>query len=288
MLRRVLGDQVRLDVRHAERLPLVDADVGMLEQVLLNLAINARDAMPDGGTLVVRLESVTVTAAAAKRVHRAYPGTFVCLAVEDTGIGIAPEHLGRIWEPFFTTKQSGKGTGIGLATVSSIAEQLRGWIQARSAVGAGTTFELFLPVSSSSLLEETTRSVAGGIGTILFAEDDQMIRTMVTRLLAAEGYRVIPAASGLDALALWREHRDEIDLLLTDVMMPDGTRGDHLAADLTAMRPGLQVVFLSGYGPEFNRGLVLEQGVNFLHKPFRLADLLRTVRAALDRAKHAR
>jgi DNA-binding response OmpR family regulator len=130
--------------------------------------------------------------------------------------------------------------------------------------------------------------VVGGAGTILFAEDDKMIRTMVTRLLGVERYRVFPAGSGLEALALWREHRDEIDLLLTDVMMLDGTRGDDLAADLTAMRPGLQVVFLSGYGPEFNRGLVLEQGVNFLHKPFRLADLLRTVRAALDRAKHAR
>lgn len=289
MLRRILGETIRLDIRQRAAIPVVDADIGMIEQVLLNLAVNARDAMPAGGNLIIRLASVSLTAAEAKLVHGAYPGTFVCLAVEDTGSGIAPEHLPHIWDPFFTTKDVGKGTGIGLATVYSIADQHRGWIQARSTLGVGTTFELFLPVSSVPPIPATPETlVICGAETILYAEDDSKIRGMVARLLEAEGYRVMPAATGIEALALWHEHGDRIDLLLTDMMMPEGMHGDRLAAKLTAVRPDLPVVFLSGYSPEFGRGLVLEEGVNFLYKPFSIGDLLRTVRASLDRTKASR
>ena len=273
LLRRVLGEDVVFEARFAA-VPTVHADPGMIEQVVMNLAINARDAMPDGGTLTLSLEAVDVGPGRAKP-----PGRYVCLGVSDTGSGIPPEVLPRIFEPFFTTKEVGKGTGLGLATVFAIVDQHDGFVEVESAVGRGATLRVLLPAVDAEPVArrgETTRAWPRGDETVLLVEDDEAVRASTRSALERLGYRVLTADSAESARALWREH-DRVDLLVTDVVMPV-TSGRQLAAELRSEAPALRVLFVSGYDPQ----AALDSGTGFLAKPFTVRELAFAVREALD------
>lgn len=287
MLRRLLGDSIKLELRLSSELPRIKADNGMLEQVLLNLGVNARDAMPFGGKLCVQTHAVELSQEAAEAYPHGEPGTFVKLTVSDTGSGMAPDVLSRIFEPFFTTKAKNQGTGLGLATVHGIVHQHHGFIAVSSRPEVGTTFEIFLPAMEPVAISPAPPSVRplrrGGGETILLVEDEDVLRRLTERVLSVQGYRVFSAASAAEARALFGEHQTEIQLLLTDMVLPDRESGKNLAESLTAQSPTLRVVFMSGYSPDFvAEGFVLEEGVNFLQKPFQLAYLLETVKQRLE------
>jgi two-component system, cell cycle sensor histidine kinase and response regulator CckA len=287
MLRRLLGKDIKLELRLAAALPMVSADTGMLEQILLNLAINARDAMPSGGKLCVETRAVDISVAGARGQAHAYPGQFSSLRVSDTGVGMSQEVLERVFEPFFSTKPLGQGTGLGLATVHGIVQQHRGWLDVSSRVGAGTSFEVFLPCVAAPAVPAQPERVATGVAseTILVVEDEEILRKLAGRVLERQGYRVLTAASGPEAHALWKDHGDRVDLVLTDLVLPEGETGRQLAEALTEQRPDLRVVYMSGYSPDFlSEGFVLDAGYNFLQKPFPLSQLLETVRRRLDAA----
>ena len=291
MLRRMIGEHIRLELDFARPLPRTLADAGMIEQVLMNLVVNARDAMPGGGGLVISIGSTDVTPADAQRMPGARPGPHVWIGVRDTGCGIPPEILPRIFEPFFTTKEPGKGTGLGLATVFGIARQHQGWIEVESEVGGGTLFRVFLPVAPADatlapgIARSTTEShpVAGGAETILLVEDEVAVREYARTVLEMNGYKVLQAGTGHEALEVWKWHRSRIALLLTDLVMPDEMTGMELAQRLRADRPDLRVLYTSGYNPE-TAGQVFdaEPGRAFLHKPYQPKTLARMVREVLD------
>jgi PAS domain S-box-containing protein len=287
MLQRLIGEDIRLETCYeAEGAPLL-ADPGMMEQVLLNLAVNSRDAMPKGGELSIEIASVELDEAAAARRPKGRPGQFIRLTVRDTGGGIAPEHLPRIFEPFFTTKQAGQGTGLGLATVYGIVEQHRGWIEVHSELGRGTAFHIHLPrLAESAALRGAPEAVPaparGGAETLLLVEDDAPVRSLIKNALERLGYRVWAAADGPAALELWRQHHRSIELLLTDLVMPGGISGRELAERLVASKP-LRVIFMSGYPAEVvGPGLDLRKGLNFVQKPVGREELARLVRDCLD------
>ena len=205
--------------------------------------------------------------------------------MSDTGKGIPPEILPRIFEPFFTTKDIGKGTGLGLATVFGIVQQHNGWINAYSEVGRGTTFRIYLPLQKEAeeVVAETTFVAKGGNETILLVEDEQSLRVLVRNVLTRLGYRVLEATTGLTAVEVWKEHRHDIKLLLTDLVMPDGMTGKQLAEVLVHENPNLKVIYTSGYSRDIaGQGFSLQDGVNFLSKPFQAAKLGQTVRNSLD------
>jgi CheY-like chemotaxis protein len=285
MLQRILGEDVALNADYAPGLPLVHADPSMIEQVLLNLAVNSRDAMPQGGRLSVSTGVETMDEAAAHQHPGIQPGQFVRLSVSDTGSGIAPEHLSHIFEPFFTTKEIGKGTGLGLATVYGIVKQHRGWIGVDS-TPAGATFHIHLPAIEGSAAREKASPATAlprGTETILVVEDEPSVRLLADHLLQRHGYTVLTAVSGVAALDVWREHRDHIHLLLTDMIMPDGMTGYQLAETLLAEKPDLKVIFTSGYSADVvGKGSALVEGENFLQKPYHAADLIQSVRRSLD------
>jgi PAS domain S-box-containing protein len=288
MLRRILGEDVRLELNLYPAPVIVHADAGMLDQVLMNLAVNARDAMPKGGRLLIETAEKVPDAEQARLNPEASPGRHVCLSVSDTGGGIPPEILPRIFEPFFTTKAPGKGTGLGLATVFGIVKQHQGWIEVQSEPRQGATFQIFLPASEAGAeepaQEEAKAKPRGGSETILLVEDDAAVRTVTRLLLARHGYRVLEAASGVEALEIWRAQEGRIDLLLTDLVMPEGVDGRELAAQLRTQQPGLKVIFTSGYSPGLaGRELTLQAGQSFLPKPCPPQQLLETVRTRLDR-----
>ena len=286
MLHRVLGEDIALDVRYASNLPPVFADPGMFEQVLLNLAVNSREAMPKGGRLDLSLRAVAVDRAGASRHPDARMGTFVALTVTDSGCGIARENLDHIFEPFYTTKDVGRGTGLGLATVYGIVKQHHGWIAVESEVGRGTKFEIFLPASDLPLPAPPvpTKRARGGSECILLVEDEEPLRELVRCVLESYGYHVIDAASGRRALDVWKQHMPRVDLLLTDIVMPDGVTGRDLAETLKQEKPGLRVLFSSGYSSDIiGKDFVLSDGVNFLQKPYNPQTLAETVRDCLDR-----
>lgn len=288
MLQRILGEDVGMHISYAPQPLPVFADPGMLEQILMNLAVNSRDAMPGGGRLVIETSAEEFDEFAAKQRPQARPGRFACLAVSDTGCGIPPELLTRIFEPFFTTKDVGKGTGLGLATVFGILQQHQGWINVYSEVGKGTTFRMYLPLQALPEDAEEDRHTAaalrGGDETILLVEDEQSLRVLVRNVLTRLGYRVLEATTGVTALDVWRQNRDDIKLLLTDLVMPDGMTGKELAAQLLEADPKLKVIYTSGYSHEVagGGGFELQDGVNFLSKPFQAAKLAQTVRNRLD------
>jgi len=289
MLRRIIGEQIDLQCRYADELPFVQADAGMIEQVLVNLAVNARDAMPHGGQLLITTERVSLEGARAQTHAEARAGEFVCLAVTDAGTGIAPEHLPRIFEPFFTTKEIGKGTGLGLAMVYGIVKQHQGWIEVSSQLGAGATFKIFLPAiptpTKAAVASKAEANLPGGTETILLVEDDYAVRVITRRVLESHGYKIYEATTARDALELWRGRAEEIALLLTDIIMPEGVSGRDLVEQLRALRPSLKVIFLSGYSADvigkdtdfFRRSKSL-----FLQKPCSAGTLLGTVRRCLD------
>jgi len=288
MMRRIVGEDVEVKLACAATPMPVRADTGMMEQVLLNLVVNARDAMPGGGWLRIETAQVEIDGETARKQPEARAGKFVRLTVVDTGTGIAAETLPKIFEPFFTTKEFGKGTGLGLATVYGIVQQHHGWIAVESGIGLGTRFHVYLPgheeVAASHEPEAVeTVTKPGGGETILLVEDEAEVRAVARFALVRQGYRVIEAAQGVLALAAWAEHRDEIDLLLTDVVMPGGISGVELALKLRAEKRSLRVVCMSGYSPEMaGKNFALREGVNFLPKPFEMATLTRVVRACLD------
>ncbi|MBK7784450.1 MAG: MASE1 domain-containing protein [Gemmatimonadetes bacterium] len=284
MLRRLIGEDIRLVIRHHAGDSHVRVDRSQLEQVILNLVVNARDAMPAGGTLTIATTAVEVDEALAGRQVDLEPGPYVALAVQDTGVGMANEVQRRAFDPFFTTKEQGKGTGLGLSTVYGIVKQSGGAVWLESAPGAGTTVSIYLPrvAAAPEVLDAAApEPAAAPRGTVLVVEDERMVRDLVRRTLARAGYQVLEAADGEAALALARTEPGTIDLLLTDVVMPR-LGGRQLAARLQAERPGLRVLFMSGYASDAGdlHDLVLGAG-DFLQKPFAPSRLLERVGALL-------
>ncbi len=280
MLERLVGADVRLKRERGNRPAMVLADASMLEQVLLNLAVNARDAMPEGGEL-------TVTT--SQRSPAREGGAWACLSVRDNGAGIPPGLQSRLFEPFFTTKEPGRGTGLGLATVFGIVQQHNGRIEVESEPGKGSVFHVYLPVSMAIRRVPTTavRRVPTGQGdeTILVVEDEGSVRLLVARLLRRYGYTVYEAESGTGALEVWRRHGDEIDLLLTDMVMPDGLTGYELAKRLCGEKPDLKVLLTSGYSADLaSRHQSWSDEYGFLQKPYDPPRLASALRQALDRA----
>ncbi|MEW6303674.1 MAG: ATP-binding protein [Verrucomicrobiota bacterium] len=286
MLHRLLGEDVSLQCAYGPHLPAVLADEAMLGQVILNLAVNARDAMPRGGILTISTDAVDVTEGTATQHTEARPGRFVRLSVHDTGCGMDSAIMAHIFEPFFTTKEVGKGTGLGLATVYGIVKQHQGWIEVSSVVGKGSTFRILLPVAPEKEKPARPENADGaalhGAGTILVAEDEPALCLLVCTTLRRAGYTVHAAASGVEALKVWHGQRGCFDLLLTDMVMPGGVSGRDLAVQLLAEKPALKVIYTSGYSMELvEADFALEDGVNFLQKPYQPASLLRVVREQL-------
>ncbi|PTY08362.1 hypothetical protein DB347_01915 [Opitutaceae bacterium EW11] len=291
MLRRILGEDIMLESRFAPGLPPVYADPGMMEQVLMNLVVNARDAMPSGGRLTISIDSMMLDAEYVLAHPPAKEGRYVCLEVTDTGCGIPPEIRTRIFEPFFTTKEVGKGTGLGLATVFGIVNQHRGWLELDSEVGKGTTFRIFLPALSQAAAEaamgEETPAIRGGTESILLVEDESLVRALASAALRERGYRVYEADNAVHALEKWGSIQDKVDLLLTDLIMPGGVSGKDLADELMRRSPSLRIIYTTGHSTSaVGQQLDLKSGINYLEKPYSFSDLAVIVRRRLDEAPH--
>jgi nitrogen-specific signal transduction histidine kinase/CheY-like chemotaxis protein len=285
MLRRLIGEDVQLETALAPELEEVRVDPGQVEQVLLNLAANARDAMPRGGKLTIETASVELDDSYAQSHNGVQPGCYVLLAVSDTGTGIDGSVLPHIFEPFFTTKRQGQGTGLGLSIVYSIVHQSGGHIWVYSEPGKGTTFKIYLPVTEREETVPWPAPVSApseqGAGVILLVEDQEAVRAMLTKALAARGYTLLEAADGEEAIRLVAGRQGLIDLLITDVVMPVMS-GREVAERLAAERPGMKVLFISGFA---DRAIVhhgmLSPGINYLQKPFPLSELTRKVEEIL-------
>ena len=292
MLQRILGEDITLRTEYAPKLAVISADAGMIEQVLLNLAVNSRDAMPAGGQLLISTSVENLDADSPLLPAGESPGGYVRLKVSDTGCGISPETLPHIFEPFFTTKETGKGTGLGLATVYGIIEQHHGWVTVSSQMGQGTTFCIHLPAAKGTPAKPqavvTTSKLPGGHETILLVEDESAVRHLVGNLLQRCGYTILEAESGVAALAVWQKHRHEIQLLLTDIVMPDGVTGYDLAQQLKSEQPQLRVIYTSGYSTDIlGKDPTLIRDGNFLQKPYHPHQLAQAVRDCLDRKSPA-
>ncbi|HTT67536.1 MAG TPA: PAS domain-containing protein [Gemmatimonadales bacterium] len=287
MLRRLIGEDVQLAFSPGAELWRVRADPGQIEQVILNLAVNSRDAMPSGGRLTIETANVELDAAYTREHAGATPGRYVLLAVSDTGTGMDAETRSHIFEPFFTTKEQGKGTGLGLATVYGIVKQSGGYVWVYSEPGRGATFKMYLPRVDAPVEEQEPSGegadVPGGGEAVLVAEDDPAVRAIVADVLSQKGYRVMRAPDGQSALGMAGAHAGRIDLLITDLVMP-GMTGRELAEALAAVRPGVRVLYISGYTDDaVVRHGVLEEGLAYLQKPFTPRALARKVREMLDR-----
>jgi PAS domain S-box-containing protein len=287
MLKRILGENIEMQLRLASQPMFIHADAGMMDQVLLNLAVNARDAMPNGGQLVIETSGVEFDEFAASQSAQMRIGSFVRLSVSDSGCGISPEILPKIFEPFFTTKGVGKGTGLGLATVFGIVQQHQGWVNVYSELNHGTTVRIFLPRLAKNGGPKSSKpaltAIRGGNETILLAEDDPSLRASVRTALSQLGYRILEAPTGVKALEVWKQNRDEIRLLLTDLVMPDGMTGKDLARRVLQENPKMKIIYMSGYSAEVaGRDFPLKEGVNFLTKPFQAPKLAQTIRDTLD------
>ena len=284
LLERVIGENIRLEMELAQALPPVVADPGMIEQVLVNLAVNARDAMPQGGLIVIATEVVTFAAGAENGPPRA--GEFVRLTLRDTGSGIAPQVLPHIFEPFFTTKEAGKGTGLGLATVFGILQQHNGWVDVTSPPDKGAAFTTYWPAAPQ--LTEVIAPVAApttmpaGSETVLLVEDEPAVRMVAGEILRRLGYRVIEAGSGAEALDQWARYQHAIAVLVTDEVMPGQIRGTELAERLQAEKPSLAVVCTSGYSSETDAPPPRGKRMQYLAKPYTVHSLCATVRQVLD------
>jgi len=282
----LLGEDIELVTRLDDDLSPVRIDHGQMEQVIVNMAVNSRDAMPAGGRLTLETRNVTLDAAYAASHVGAEPGNYVELSISDTGHGMERETLDRLFEPFFTTKSAGKGTGLGLAICYGIIRQAGGHIWAYSEPGRGTTMKIQIPVVTTAEspvpVPEETRPVPRGQETILLVEDEQQIREVVSRVLTRSGYRVVVASNGREGLDLAARHGDDISAVVTDVVLPL-VGGQELVAELRRARPGLPVLFMSGY----TQGAILEAelqrpGTLFISKPFAPSALARLVRDLLD------
>jgi two-component system, cell cycle sensor histidine kinase and response regulator CckA len=288
ILQRLLGEDVQTTILCDPGLRAVKVDRGQLEQVVMNFAVNARDAMPEGGALTIEVRNITLDRDYVREHTYAQAGPHVLLSVTDTGVGMDAATRARIFEPFFTTKEVGKGTGLGLSTVYGIVKQSGGHIHVSSEERRGTTFKVYLPVvevEPEKTVETTPALPApGGAESILLVEDDPDLRELLVRTLTRHGYRLAEAASGPAALAIIRDMSVPIDLLLTDAVLP-GLPGPAVAREAAVVRPAIRVLFVSGYTDDAMLRLgMLNENQAFLQKPFGSAALLRKVRHLLDRA----
>jgi CheY-like chemotaxis protein len=293
LLQRLLGEDIALETRHADDLWPARIDPGQFEQVIINLAVNGRDAMPNGGQLTVETKNSNLDESYAAQHPEVVPGQYVMLSVADTGHGMDAVTQAHIFEPFFTTKEQGKGTGLGLAVCYGIVKQAGGHVWVYSDPGRGTTFKVFLPRATvedelNAEIESTDETAAGGTETVLVVEDEPLVRSLAVRALQDQGYHVLQAEDGPAALTVSQANEGEIHLLVTDVVMP-GMNGKELADRLSAERPGLRVLYVSGYTDHaVVRHGVLEEGIAFLSKPFDMGNLTRMVREVLDSGRVAR
>ncbi|MGB3095798.1 MAG: PAS domain S-box protein [Candidatus Deferrimicrobiaceae bacterium] len=290
LLRRLIGENIELVTSLSDDLGHVKADPGQIEQVIVNLAVNSRDAMPNGGRLILETSKMEIDESYANRHDPVLPGSYAILAVTDTGVGMDASTMARLFEPFFTTKEVGKGTGLGLATVYGIVKQSGGYVWAYSEVGRGTTFKVLLP-GEEEVAELAEKEVAylypsGGEETVLVVEDEKLVRDLVREILSQHRYKVLEASRGTEALEVSGRHKGPIHLLVSDVVMP-GMTGPELARRLTALRPEMGVLFMSGYTDDaiLHHG-VLEHGAEFLQKPFKASALGAKVRKVLDAHSH--
>jgi two-component system, cell cycle sensor histidine kinase and response regulator CckA len=310
MLERILGEDIALDVQLKDKLPFINADSAMLDQILINLSCNSRDAMPNGGSLLISTTEVNVTAAQVRQRPGRRAGPYVRLTVTDTGSGMSSETLRRLFEPFFTTKEVGKGTGLGLATVYGIVDQHHGWIEVTSRLSEGTTFDIYLPETNLPRAQSSEPAISPVLKvvdspapakatapeikvvpetprdsriSILLVEDELALRELARLVLEDNNYRVLEAGSGVEALRVWEPHKHEIDMLLTDMVMPEGMTGRELAERLQVEKPNLRVLYSSGYSPDVVGGYFkLPENSFFLPKPYPPPKLLQSVRECLE------
>lgn len=286
LLRRLMDDNVEMVTQVHENVGKVKADPAQIEQVIMNLVVNARDAMPNGGRLVVETSNADLDAAYVEKHVSMKPGRYVMLAVSDTGVGMDRRTIAHIFEPFYTTKESGRGTGLGLSTVYGIVKQSGGHIWVYSEPGKGSTFKVYLPRVDGPIEEPHVAQPRAlskrGAETILLVEDEEEVRDLIQTVLAEHGYGVIPARDPQHAEQLAVSYAGEIHLLLTDVVMP-GTSGRELASRISSHRPGIRVLFMSGYTENvITSGGMLEKGLAFLQKPFSPTVLVEKVREVLN------
>ena len=294
LLRRTLGDHIQVALEMTDPLPLISGDRNLLEQVILNLSVNARDAMPEGGSLTLQTSAIEHPTEGPRSHPEARPGRFVRLTVTDSGSGVDPRLLPYLFDPFFTTKKRESVNGLGLSTVYGIVKQHKGWIEVRSQLQQGTSFHIFLPVMdppSSDLSPRITSTTSNSKAhtTVLLVEDEPAVRWTLKSMLEHQGYRVLEAANPLEALAVWREHRQQIDALLTDLVMPSGISGQEMARHFQEAKADLKVIYTSGYCIDsVARGLPLEAGVNFLQKPFSVQDFTEALSQQSGRSRGRR
>jgi PAS domain S-box-containing protein len=286
LLERLVGEHVQIEFQPQSPIPAIHADSSMLEQIAMNLAVNARDAMPNGGRLSITTSLQTIRRAPTPMDSETRDGQYICLTFRDNGLGMDTQVLSRIFEPFFTTKAVGKGTGLGLSTVFGIVRQHQGWLEVQSEPDQGTTFRIYFPASQhaaekTELVVDT--ALRNGRETILVAEDEDTLREMVVQVLKIQGYTVLEAASGTRALEVWQQANRPVDLLLTDLVMPGGVMGSDLAERLSTQCPRLKVIYTSGYSPGMaGKDASLLEGRNFLPKPYSIGKLAQFVRECLD------
>jgi two-component system, cell cycle sensor histidine kinase and response regulator CckA len=287
----VLGEHISIHWDRSTALHWVEGDVTMIEQVIMNLCVNARDAMPKGGELALTTELQEVKASYNHQNQSIRAGKFICLTVKDTGSGMDAATVKRIFEPFFTTKEVGKGTGLGLATVYGIVKQHHGWVEVESSPGSGTTFKVYFPEAPEPKTKPKPSPEAGGDfrgrgETILLVEDDQDLRSQIALNLREKGYKILEAGTGLEAVRLWEQHNGFIDLLFTDMVMPGGLTGLDVVERLRQLKPKLKVIVSSGYSLDLvHPDGKADASIRFLPKPYPPVALTRMLRESLDAAK---
>jgi PAS domain S-box-containing protein len=286
MLERVVGEHVQIDFHPQALIPSIHADTSMMEQIVMNLVVNGRDAMTNGGKITISTSLERIHRAPTPMDQEQRDGDYVCLTLSDTGSGMDAQILDRIFEPFFTTKPAGKGTGLGLSTVFGIVRQHHGWMEVKSKPGCGTTFRIFFaatPMPAEKTDVVVNAALCRGTETILVAEDEDALREMVVKSLEIQGYIVLEASSGGEALEVWNRANRSIDLLVTDMVMPGNIMGGELAARLQDRSQSLKVIYMSGYSPGMaGQDVSLLKGRNFLPKPFSVGKLAQMVRTCLD------
>jgi len=287
MLYRLIGEDITIIPVLESHLWSILADEGAIEQVIMNLAVNARDVMPEGGSLTIKTENVTLDEEYSKIIPEARPGQFVCLSIADTGCGMDTKTIERIFDPFFTTKGAGKGTGLGLSVVYGIVKQHEGWINIYSEPGQGSLFRVYLPALSSKAKKEEGEAIPlqkfqGKGERILVVEDEEEVRKLTVRILRDYRYSIIEASNGQEALKIFEQAKIKFDLVLCDVVLPDQT-GIELVDQLLSRQPGILVLLVSGYTDQKSQWPVIKKrGFRFLQKPYNLTELLRTLREIIE------